>query len=120
VAIEVLRQFGTAITVGPTPPATPAAGWVHVDTSRVVGTYVADVSVVPATFGQVDVTVTDTNVTADSLVIASLAPNADWDADELEDLVVVPTALAGSVVFTITGPGQSPLGGLFRIVYQIG
>lgn len=35
-ALEVLRQFGSAFSVGAAPPATPAVGWVWIDTGSPV------------------------------------------------------------------------------------
>ena len=108
----------TVPSVGASAPTSPYAGQAWIDTSAVVGTYAADVGISPAQFGAADVSVGDVNVTATSLVLATLMPNADHDADDLEDFEVIATPAAGSVVFTLLRPG--PIGGNFRIVYQLG
>ena len=77
----------------------------------------ASVTVTPGRY-QTDVTVTDAAATGASKVLCQLAPNADWDADDLSDLGVFATPLEGSIVFTITRPG--PIVGTFLILYTLG
>ena len=77
----------------------------------------ASVTVTPGRY-QTDVTVTDAAATGTSKVLCQLAPNADWDADDLADLGVFATPLEGSIVFTITRPG--PIVGTFLILYTMG
>lgn len=108
----------TVPSVGATAPASPFTGQVFIDTSRVIGTYFADVSITPARFGVAEVLVTDGIAAVDSLVMATLVPNADHDADDLQDFEVIGTPAAGSVTFTLQRLG--PIVGSFRIVYQLG
>lgn len=78
----------------------------------------ATLSISPAKFGAAEVTVVDAGMTALSLVSATLVPNADHDADDLEGLTVIGLPAAGSCLFTLMGPG--PLGGDYRINYTRG
>lgn len=49
--------------------------------------------------------------------MARLAPNADWDADDLADFEVFAQANAGSIDFCIAWPG--PIVGDFKLLYQL-
>lgn len=77
----------------------------------------ASVTVTPGQY-QVDVAVSDASALATSKILCQLAPNDDWDADDLADFEVFATPLAGSVVFTIARPG--PIVGTFLILYTLG
>lgn len=81
-------------------------------------TFFASVSITPAVQYQAAAAVTDALISSTSKVMCQLAPNADWDADDLTDFEVFATPAAGSVVFTITRPG--PIVGTFLILYTIG
>lgn len=56
-------------------------------------------------------------VTASTRVRCYLAPNADYDADDLEGFNVIADPRAGLIAFVITGPGWFV--GTFDIVYTI-
>jgi hypothetical protein len=64
-----------------------------------------------------EITTANPSATPTSLVIAQLQPNADFDADDLQEYSVSATPTAGSIVFTITNNG--PVVGDFRIAYQL-
>lgn len=81
------------------------------------GASLANVTITPAKYGQADVPVTDAAVTPASRIMAWLLPNDDWDADDLLDLEVCPTAGSGSVIFTVSRAG--PIVGNLLIAYQI-
>ncbi len=80
--------------------------------------FATTLSVVPARFGQAVVNVVDANVTPTTSVMPTLAPNADWDADDLADLTVTAQASIGSIDFCIARLG--PIVGDFKIIYQLG
>lgn len=69
------------------------------------------------TKGQYTQNVTIAGVTASSNLFCTLIPNDDYDADELEDLVLRVTPLAGSADFTILRDG--PLGGNILAAYTV-
>ncbi len=69
------------------------------------------------TKGQYTQNVTIAGVTASSNLFCTLVPNDDFDADELEDLVLRVTPLAGSADFTILRDG--PLGGNILAAYTV-
>jgi urease alpha subunit len=77
----------------------------------------ASVTVTPGRY-QTDVVVTDAAATSVSAVLCQLAPNADWDADDLAEFKVFAAPLSGSIIFTISGPG--PIVGTFLILYTLG
>lgn len=79
---------------------------------------VANVSIAPAQYTQAVVNVPDAAVASTSSVLAALAPNADWDADDLADLTLTAQANTGSIDFCIARPG--PIVGNFKIIYQLG
>ena len=76
------------------------------------------VTIAPAAMYQAESTASVPLSTVNSKVLCQLAPNADWDADDLADLEVIATPLAGSIIFTITRPG--PIVGEFLILYTLG
>lgn len=78
----------------------------------------ATVSIVPARLNQAVANVVNTGVTTSSNIMAQLAPNADWDADDLSDIDITAEAKAGSIDFCLDRPG--PLVGNFKIIYQLG
>ena len=78
---------------------------------------VANVSVSPAQYTQAVVNVPDAAVSTSSNVLATLAPNADWDADCLADLTITAQANTGSIDFCIARTG--PVVGNFKIIYQL-
>lgn len=67
---------------------------------------------------QADITLSDANVTSTSKVMCQLAPNADWDADDLAEFEVFAVAATGQITFTITRPG--PIVGDFLVLYTLG
>jgi hypothetical protein len=102
-AVSDIRRSGTSAFAG--------GGGASVSSASVT------VTVTPGRY-QTDVTVTDAAATGASKVLCQLAPNTDWDADDLADLGVFATPLEGSIVFTITRPG--PIVGTFLILYTLG
>jgi len=77
----------------------------------------ATLSVGAAVYGQADVSVAVGGVTSTSKVLAQLVPNAEWDADDLAEISVVPTPGAGVIVFSILRNG--PIVGDFSVNYQV-
>ena len=75
----------------------------------------AAVSVTPAAMWEATASVSDAAITPASKVWAWLAPNSDWDADELAGYAVVATPAAGSITLALSGPG--PIGGTFQVHY---
>lgn len=80
-------------------------------------TRVATATVTPAAFAETTVTVSDADATVDKPVVASLIPNADFDADDLTDVRVIGQSLAGQIAFTLSRDG--PLVGTYAIAYSI-
>ena len=78
----------------------------------------ANVTIAPAQFMQAVGNVVDANVTPTTSVMPALAPNADWDADDLAEFEVIAQANAGSIDFSIARLG--PIVGDFKIIYQLG
>ena len=78
---------------------------------------VTNISVVPAQFSQAVVIVANANVLAGSNVLVALAPNDDWDADDLADLSITAHANDDSIDFCLSRPG--PIVGNFKIIYQL-
>jgi hypothetical protein len=69
-----------------------------------------------ASFNATMVEVSLAGVTPTSVVTATLAPSADWDADDLEGFSIVVSRVGTDIVdLTINAPG--PIGGVFRVVF---
>lgn len=77
----------------------------------------ASATVAPGQY-QVNATVADAAATTTSKVLCQLAPNNDWDADDLAEFEVFAAPLSGSIIFTISRPG--PIVGTFLILYTLG
>lgn len=77
----------------------------------------ATFTVSPAQFGTAESTVSAPGVTPTSRVLATLAPCADWDADELAGLSLHSTPIVDAIVFTISRNG--PIGGDFAVHYLV-
>lgn len=80
----------------------------------------ASFTVTPGRF-HVDTTFGDettSGVTTDTKVMCQLAPNADWDADDLADFKIFATPINGFIIFTIARPG--PIVGTFLVNYTLG
>lgn len=80
-------------------------------------TATATLTVNPAAFGHVEVVVSDANATATRTCLASLVPNADFDADDLSDVSLLATCGSGTITFTLSREG--PLVGTYAITYLI-
>lgn len=78
----------------------------------------ATLNVVPALRFQAEGFITDPAATVTSRVLCQLAPNEDWDADDLAEFGVIGSAFDGQILFTITRPG--PIVGAFSILYALG
>lgn len=81
----------------------------------IVGTVTNTVS--PASFDQAEFIIFDVEFLSTSKVSCSLAPNDDFDADDLEDCEVIATPSNGSILFTIVCDG--PIVGDYKINYTI-
>lgn len=77
----------------------------------------ASVTITPATFGHATATVTDASATTGRTCFAALTPNADFDADDLDDVTVAAACGSGSIVFTLSRPG--PLVGTYALTYAV-
>ena len=76
------------------------------------------VSVVPAEWHAATRNVVDALVSPSTPVLAWLAPNDDWDADDLAEFELVAAPGAGSINFTVARFG--PIVGDFAINYKLG
>lgn len=79
---------------------------------------VAQGTVSPATYGEASFTVSDASATGSKRVLCSLAPNPDWDVDDLSDLRVLAVASTGAVTFYLYRDG--PIVGTFDVTYLLG
>jgi hypothetical protein len=75
----------------------------------------AVVTVATAAYYETIKTVTVAGVSSTSKVLANLAPNEDWDVDDLTGYDVIATPGSGTIDFMITAPG--PIVGTFNINY---
>ena len=90
---------------------TPAAG----GGSSTKGT--ATFTITPAANSYATVSIDDTTVTATSVVLPTMAPSPDWDADELGEFGLLAEPTAGSFLLHISYPG--PFGGTFNLNYLV-
>jgi len=67
--------------------------------------------------GAADIVVAVPGVTGTSKILAQLVPNAEWDADDLAEISVVPTPGTDQITFTILRNG--PIVGDFAVNYQV-
>ena len=70
-----------------------------------------------ATYGHASLMLAAPSCTPSSLVIAQLLPNADWDADELEDVRLQAEPEAGAIEFVLSRNG--PMVGNFKVAYLL-
>lgn len=70
-----------------------------------------------AQYGSAVVSVAVVGTSATSNVLAQLAPNDEWDADDLAEFDVVATPTTDAIAFTILRNG--PIGGTFAVNYQV-
>lgn len=110
----VYDAAGKTGNVGPVGPAGPtgAAG------PAIVEWRAASVTITSARFAHHTVTVTDADVSPTSVLLAQLAPNADFDADDLADHSLTAEPTTGAVRFTISRYG--PIVGTYRLIYGVG
>jgi hypothetical protein len=80
--------------------------------------FTATLTIAPAQYHTATVSVVDAAVTPATLIIATLAPNDDHDADDLEDLKVTAEAGTGTINFSIHALGA--IVGFYKVVYQKG
>ena len=83
-----------------------------------VGLTTATVTVDPAQFGHAAFSIAAATATAESQVLAVVAPNAEHDADDLDGHTVCVEGAAGAVTGVLSYDG--PIVGTYRILYAIG
>lgn len=77
----------------------------------------ANLVISPAQYGHAAVTVAHAGATATQTCLASLVPNADFDADDLADVTLVGVPASGSITFTVSRDG--PLVGTYAVTYLL-
>jgi len=75
-------------------------------------------AVTPAVFGHAAVQVAAPGITVASKIASFLAPNDEWDADDLADLTIMGTPGDGVIEFTVSRPG--PIIGPLSVFYLVG
>lgn len=80
----------------------------------------ATVNVTPARRDNHTVNVVDAAVTPTSKIMCWLAPNADFDADDLNELTITAVPQTGSIDFTLCAIDGGAIVGDFLIYYMVG
>lgn len=77
----------------------------------------ASLAITPAQFRHATVTIADANATTGRTCHPHLIPNADFDADDLGEILVVAECGSGTITFTLTTAG--PLVGTYAVTYLL-
>jgi hypothetical protein len=64
----------------------------------------ANVTISPAKYGHATATITDARATPSHRCLIAVTPNADFDADDLSDVVVTAECGSGSIAVTLSSP----------------